>query len=321
MSEAITGEAPITRRRRVLRDASIAAAQRRHFVLFDVIPLAAAIVAVPVLAIVGVTWIGLTLFAAMWVLNLIGIEIGFHRLFSHGAFEASPRLRAALVALGSMGAQGPVVSWASNHRHHHQHSDTPEDTHTPHGAGPFWRRFAHAHVTWKWSYPYPSPSHYTPALLRDPVVIRTSRRYPTWIAMGLVAPMMIGALLGGARGAVEGLLVGGVLRLVLGQHATWCINSLCHLIGTRPFRTGDRSTNNAWLALPTLGGSWHNNHHAFPTTASNQLRWWQLDPCGWIIAGFAALGWASEVKRPSRAQIEGKRAAASRRPVRPSNRS
>ncbi len=309
MSDAITGEVAISRRRRVLRDESISAAQRRHFFLFDVAPLAAAFVAVPVLATIGLTWIGISLFATMWVLNLVGIEIGFHRLFSHGAFEASPRLRAALVALGSMGAQGPVVSWASNHRHHHQHSDTPEDTHTPHGGGPFWRRFAHAHVTWKWSYPYPSPSHYTPALLRDPVVIRTSRRYTTWIALGLLVPAAIGALLGGARGALEGFLTGGVLRLVLGQHATWCINSLCHLIGTRPFRTGDRSTNNAWLALPTLGGSWHNNHHAFPTTASNQLRWWQLDPCGWIIRGFAALGWATDVKKPTRSQVAAKRRA------------
>ena len=315
MSEAVTGEFAISRRRRVLRDESISAAQRRHFVLFDLIPLGAAVVAVPVLAIIGVTWIGISLFAIMWVLNLVGIEIGYHRLFSHGAFEASPRLRAALVALGSMGAQGPVVSWASNHRHHHQHSDTPEDTHTPHGVGPLWRRFAHAHVTWKWSYPYPSPSHYTPGLVRDPVVIRTSRRYTTWIALGLLVPAAIGALVGGARGALEGLLTGGVLRLVIGQHATWCINSLCHLVGTRPFRTGDRSTNNAWLALPTLGGSWHNNHHAFPTTASNQLAWWQLDPCGWIIRGFAALGWASDVKKPTRSQVIAKRRAGMLRKV------
>ncbi|HVK75481.1 MAG TPA: acyl-CoA desaturase, partial [Kofleriaceae bacterium] len=311
--DAPTG--PLSRRRRVLRDASIRAAQRHHFLLFDVAPAAAAVIAIPVLWHLGLTAVGVALFAVMWVLNLIGIEVGYHRLFSHGAFEARPSVRAALVVLGSMGAQGPVVSWAANHRHHHQHSDTPEDTHSPHGhGGDGWRArvraFVHAHLTWKWGYDYPSPSHYTPALLRDPVVIRTSRRYTTWIALGLIAPAVAGGLITWSlRGAVEGLLTGGVLRLVLGQHATWCINSLCHLVGSRPFRTGDRSTNNAWLALPTLGGSWHNNHHAFPTTASNQLAWWQLDPCYWVIAGLARLGLVADVKVPTADAVRAKRAA------------
>ena len=313
----MTGDAaaPLSRRRRILRDASIDLAQRRHFLLFDVLPLAGAIAAVPLLWHIGLTWVGVVLFTAMWVANLIGIEVGYHRLFSHGAFVASAPVKAALVVLGSMGAQGPVVSWASNHRHHHQHSDTPEDTHSPHGrADGRWQAFWHAHLLWKWSYPYPSPSHYTPGLLRDPVVIRTSRRYTTWIVLGLVVPAAIGGLLTwSSRGALEGFLTGGVLRLVLGQHATWCINSLCHLVGTRPFRTGDLSTNNAWLALPTLGGSWHNNHHAFPTTASNQLSWWQLDPCYWVIAALARAGLVTDVKVPTAAQVRAKRAVAARR--------
>ncbi len=301
------------RRSRVLNHDSILEAQRRHFVLFDVIPTAAAIASIPVLWHIGLTGVGIALFATMWVLNLIGIEVGYHRLFSHGAFDASPRLRAALVALGSMGAQGPVISWASNHRHHHRHSDAPEDTHTPHGGGRL-RGFVHAHLLWKWSYPYPSPRHYTPDLLADPVVIATSRRYTTWIVLGLVVPALLGGLVTWSmRGALEGLITGGILRLVIGQHATWCINSLCHLVGKRPFHTGDRSTNNAWLALPTLGGSWHNNHHAFPTTASNQLSWWQIDPCYWVIASFAALGLATNVKRPTADAIAAKRAVAARR--------
>lgn len=318
--------APLSRRRRVLRDESIRAAQRRHFVLFDIVPTAAAILLVPVLWHIGLTPTGVGLFAAMWVLNLIGIEVGYHRLFSHGAFEARPAVRAALVILGSMGAQGPVVSWASNHRHHHQHSDTPEDSHSPHthGTAAGWRArlraFAHGHLLWKWSYPYPSPSHYTPGLLRDAVVMRTSRRYTTWIVLGLVVPAALGGLLTwSARGALEGFITGGVLRLVLGQHATWCINSVCHLVGARPFRTGDLSTNNAWLALPSLGGSWHNNHHAFPTTASNQLAWWQLDPCYWVIASLARLGLVTDVKIPSADAVRAKRAVAARRPRPPTS--
>lgn len=316
----MTGAA-IARRGRVLSHGSISEAQRRHFLLFDVVPTVAALASLPVLWHIGLTGVGVALFAAMWVLNLIGIEVGYHRLFSHGAFEASPRLRAALVVLGSMGAQGPVVSWASNHRHHHRHSDTPEDTHTPH-VGPRLRGFLHAHLLWKWSYPYPSPRHYTPDLLSDPVVIQTSRRYTTWIVLGLVVPAIAGGLVTWSlRGALEGLLTGGILRLVIGQHATWCINSLCHLFGSRPFHTGDRSTNNAWLALPTLGGSWHNNHHAFPTTASNQLSWWQLDPCYWVIAAFSRLGLATDVKLPTADAVRAKRAVAARRTSFPKDRS
>jgi stearoyl-CoA desaturase (delta-9 desaturase) len=292
---AVPGVPPVARRRRILRGASIDAAQQRHFWLFDVLPAAAALVAVPLLWHVGLTWTGVVWFAGMWVLNLAGIEIGFHRLFSHGAFTASPGLRRALVVLGSMGAQGPVISWASNHRHHHQHADTPEDTHTPHaGFG-----FRHAHLMWKWRYPYPSPSHYTPHLLRDPVVRGASRYYVLWIVLGLGVPAVFGGL--------EGFLTGGVLRLFLGQHATWCINSLCHLVGVRRYRTGDLSTDVAWLALPTMGGSWHNTHHAFPTTCSNQLHWWQLDPCGWIIRACAAVGLAANLTYPTRSSIAAKR--------------
>jgi stearoyl-CoA desaturase (Delta-9 desaturase) len=313
--DLVTAAGP--RRRRVLRHDSIGHAQRRHFVLFDIVPLIACVVGVPVLWHIGVTWVGVALFALMWVLTLIGIEVGFHRLFSHGAFEATPRVRAALVILGSMGAQGPVVSWASNHRHHHQHADTPEDTHSPRADGGVRARlrgFAHAHLLWKWSYPYPSPSHYTPALLRDAIVTATSRHYTAWIVVGLAVPALLGGVLSWSlRGALEGFLAGGLLRLVIGQHVTWCINSVCHLFGSRPFYTGDRSTNNAWLALPTLGGAWHNNHHAFPATASNQLAWWQLDPCYWVIAALARVGLVSDVKLPSPEAIRAKRAARARR--------
>jgi hypothetical protein len=117
------------------------------------------------------------------------------------------------------------------------------------------------------------------------------------------------------RGALEGLLTGGVLRLFIGQHGTWCINSLNHLIGTRPFRTGDLSTNIGWMAIPTMGGSWHNNHHAFPNTASNQLSWWQIDPCYWVIAALARVGLVTDVKVPTADQVRAKRAASSRKPT------
>jgi stearoyl-CoA desaturase (Delta-9 desaturase) len=300
-----------SRRVRVLVDETIRAAERKHFFLFDLAPLVLLVPALAVLARTGVSGVDWATFAAMWVLNLIGIEVGFHRLFSHGAFQCTEGVKAALVILGSMGAQGPAISWASNHRHHHQVSDAPEDSHSPHHGGSglrgALRGFAHAHLFWKLDYPYPSPSHYVPALVRDRTVLVVGRRYYAWIALGFVVPAIAGGLITLSwRGALTGAIMGGLVRLVLGQHATWCINSLCHLWGSRPFATGDRSTNNAWLAIPTLGGSWHNNHHAFPTTANNGLARWQVDPCFWVIRTLEATGLAWDVKVPTREAIDHK---------------
>jgi stearoyl-CoA desaturase (delta-9 desaturase) len=304
----------LTRKHRVLEDDTIFAAQRHHFLLFDVLPLCAFLASLPILWRIGVGTTDVVLFLVLWVANLIGIEVGFHRLFSHGAFQTTPAVKAVLVVLGSMGAQGPVISWASNHRHHHQHSDGPHDSHTPHQHGPgrfsAVRGFFHAHLGWKYRYPYPSPSHYTPALVRDRTVLRTSRHYYGWILLGLLVPALFGGLFSlSLRGALASLLLGGVARLFLGQHATWCVNSVCHVWGRRPFATGDQSTNNAWFALPTLGGSWHNNHHAFPTTAHNGLLPGQIDPCYWFIRALARVGLAWDVKVPSPALIQTKLAA------------
>jgi stearoyl-CoA desaturase (delta-9 desaturase) len=291
----------VSRKNRVLHDDTIRALEQRHFLLFDIVPAVAALAAVPILWRVGVGWIGAVSFVVMWVLNLVGVEIGFHRLFSHAAFRTTPAVRAVLTALGSMGAQGPVISWAANHRHHHQFSDGPEDSHSPA------RGFLHAHLFWKRDYPYPSPSHYARDLVRDRAVVVSSRYYMLWIALGIALPALIGALVGGGRGALQAGLCGGVLRLVLGQHATWCINSVCHLWGRRDFESGDRSTNNAWLALPSLGGSWHNTHHAFPSTANNGLLPGHFDACFWILRGMEWCGLAWDLKQPTPAQVAARR--------------
>ena len=303
---------PLRRASRVLHDETIRAAQRTHFYWFDVVPFVAFLASIAILSRTGMTRIDAAIFVVMWALNLIGIEVGYHRLFSHAAFQCKDSVKAALVVLGSMGAQGPVISWASNHRHHHQVSDTNEDSHSPHHGGVglqgklkgFW----HAHLGWKYDYPYPSPSHYTPALVKDRTVLITSRKYYWWIALGLVVPAIAGGLITLSwKGALTAFLTGGIARLVLGQHATWCINSICHLFGKRPFKTPDQSRNNGWLAIPTMGGSWHNAHHAFPTTANNGLEWWQIDLCYGVIRLLAACGLAWDVKTPSADLIARKR--------------
>jgi stearoyl-CoA desaturase (delta-9 desaturase) len=286
--------------------------QRRHFYLCDVLPLLGSIAGVWFLSIYGTSWIDWSLFIVGYVLYVIGIEVGYHRYFSHRAFKASPVVHAGLAILGSVCGQGPVLSWASNHRHHHKYSDHEGDTHSPHLAGEDLRGrlqgFAHAHLFWKYKYDFPNPVRYCQELIKDRAIGMISRHYYPWVLAGVLLPAAIEGLATWSWiGAARGLFLGGFLRLTVGQHMVWCINSLCHLVGTRPFKTSDKSTNVAILVIPTLGGSLHNNHHAFPSFATTSMAWWQPDPCGWVIQGMAAVGLVSAVRVPTREQILAKR--------------
>lgn len=236
----------------------------------------------------GVSAAELVLLGVMYVLGIIGVEIGLHRYFSHRAFRAVPAVTALLAILGSMAGQGPVLFWVATHRKHHAHSDHDGDPHSPYtvDGGPWCslRGWWHAHVGWLFLGDPPDLGAYAPDLLRDRYVFRLNQLYPLWFLLGLAVPAGVGWLIHRtAYGAFLGFLWGGLARLFLVHHATWSVNSLCHLLGQRPNATRDRSTNNVWLALPSLGGSWHNNHHAFPRAASTSLAWWQADPCGWLI--------------------------------------
>jgi stearoyl-CoA desaturase (delta-9 desaturase) len=141
-----------------------------------------------------------------------------------------------------------------------------------------------------------SEERFAKDLLRDPVVRFIDHTFPLWVIAGLAFPFGLGvALTGSIAGGLTGLLWGGAVRLFLLHHATFSINSLCHFFGSRRFATGDESRNLFWLALPTLGEAWHNNHHAFPTSARHGLRWWQLDPSAWLISGLERGGLAWDV--------------------------
>jgi stearoyl-CoA desaturase (Delta-9 desaturase) len=279
----------------------IRAMQRKHFVLLDIVPMAATVCACAVLARLGIQGSDWIAFGVFYVLGVIGIELGYHRCFSHGAFEAAGPMRAALLILGSMGGQGPVVTWASTHRFHHGHSDGPLDVHSPHAfrgqTKPSWRSIVHAQLMWKWTYGYPNPSLYTPNLLRDPLVVRLSKLYYLWVVLGILVPGLVSFMLSAQPDRlITGALFGGVIRLLVTQQMTFLINSLCHLAGAQPFRSRDESRNVGWLALLTLGGSLHNAHHAFPTTANNALTRGDIDPGYWILRALAKLGWVSQLK-------------------------
>jgi stearoyl-CoA desaturase (delta-9 desaturase) len=145
-------------------------------------------------------------------------------------------------------------------------------------------------------------------LVEDRIINFVDRTFLVWAVMGFVVPFGLGyALTGGTwKGAFTGLLWGGLVRVFLNHHVTWSVNSICHFFGRRPFAAYDHSTNNWVLALPSLGESWHHNHHVFPTSAFHGLGWRQVDISGLVIRGWEKLGWVHDVRRVSSEQISRK---------------
>jgi stearoyl-CoA desaturase (Delta-9 desaturase) len=251
-------------------------------------------------------WQDLVVLAVTYALCGLGITVGYHRLFTHRSFKTSRALRALFAILGSAAVEGPVIEWVATHRQHHRFSDSDGDPHSPHvDRRGGWRGafggLLHAHVGWLFrGIPLASEEQYAPDLLADPVVRFVDRTFVLWVFAGLAFPFLLGlALTGTITGALTGLLWGGAVRMFFLHHATFSINSLCHFFGRRGFETKDESRNLAWLALPTFGEAWHNNHHAFPTSAHHGLRWWQLDPSAWLIDGLERVGLVWDVIRIS----------------------
>jgi stearoyl-CoA desaturase (Delta-9 desaturase) len=285
--------------------------QKLHAFALFWIPLLGSIVAVAIAWRSGISTVDLGLLFGMYVLTLIGITVGFHRHFAHCTFRTHTVVRVILAILGSMACQGPLTYWVSNHRRHHQYSDQPGDPHSPffqeeqslHG----WRKFWHSHVGWMFDHQITNTFLFTKDLMRDPVISQVNQLYYLWILLGLAIPTILGGLCTGTiMGAVSGFLWGGCVRLFLIYHFTSSINSITHLYGSRPFETNEYSRNNIWLAIPTGGEAWHNNHHAFPHSAAFGLKWWQFD-FGYLVIGvLQKLGLAWDVKHPTTEMIAAK---------------
>jgi len=244
-------------------------------------------------------WHDVLIFAVMYVVTGLGITVGFHRHFTHRAFATSKPLRATLAVMGTMAIEGPITAWVADHRKHHAFSDQPGDPHSPHvdhghGLRGALKGLAHAHVGWLFEHTQRAgKQRYAPDLIADPTISFIDRTTLWWIGLGLALPFGAGWLLGGTiQTALTGLLWGGAVRIVLLHHATYSINSLCHFFGRRRFGTGDHSRNLAWLAPLTFGEAWHNNHHAFPTSAAHGMGRFErlLDPSAIVIAGLRRLG-------------------------------
>jgi stearoyl-CoA desaturase (Delta-9 desaturase) len=271
-----------------------------------VVPFLATIAAIVLLWNSWVTSTDLLIAAAMYLLTAVGITVGFHRLLTHRSFQTFKPIEYAFAVLGSMAAQGPVISWVADHRKHHAHTDEEGDPHSPHvdpdgGVKGVFSGLWHAHTGWLMSSQGRADwKKYAPDLYEDRGMRLISRQFPLLVLASLSIPALAGYLLTGSWvGAVTGLLWGGLVRIFFVHHVTWSVNSVCHFLGSRRFETDDHSTNVFWLALPSLGESWHHNHHAFPRSAVHGLKRWEPDPSGMIIATMERVGLARNVIRIS----------------------
>jgi len=251
-------------------------------------------------------WSDLVVFAIMYVATGLGITVGFHRLFTHRAFKTKKGVRATLAIMGSAAIEGPVISWVADHRKHHAFSDMPGDPHSPHvdhghGLKGALRGLLHAHVGWLFIHTERgNHERYAPDLLADPTIRWVNKWFFAWAVGGLLAAFVLGWIIGGSlHTALTGLLWGGAVRMLVLHHVTYSINSLCHFFGRRQFETKDESRNLLWLAIPSFGESWHNNHHAFPTSAEHGMRRWQVDTSALVIRALEKLGLAWDVVRIS----------------------
>lgn len=281
--------------------------QLRHFLLFNVLPILGTVGTLVFSYYHGITLLDVVLFVGMWLITGLGISAGYHRLLCHQAYRAKRSLRVLLIVFGSMAGQGPALSWVAMHRRHHHIADQVGDIHSPnlHGDS-FWgkvRGFFHSHFTWMICHEYPNVIHYVPDLLAERAIARTSRLYFHWIMLGLLLPALIGGIVGGSwTAALSGFLWGGVVRLFVVGQSISALNSVLHLVGEKRYRgmgPSDNSRNSWLLGLLVWGEGWHNNHHAFPYSASFALAWYKVDISYWFIKACEGLGLAWDVKTPT----------------------
>ena len=288
----------------------MSALQRRVTVVAVIAPFAAFALAVVLTLGGALSALDLACFAVMYALTGFGVTIGFHRLLTHRSFDAPRPVRLAFAVLGSMAVQGGVIEWVADHRKHHTFTDEDGDPHSPHLHGRSGVRGVltgmwHSHVGWMVERRLRVPAErYARDLAADPGMTRIHRLFPLWVALGFALPFAAGLAIGGGLAAgLTALLWGGLVRMFLLHHATWSVNSICHMYGSQPFGTDDESRNNWVVGIVALGEGWHHNHHAFPTSARHGLGRLQVDPSWWIIRALERLRLARNVRTPPAARV------------------
>jgi stearoyl-CoA desaturase (delta-9 desaturase) len=277
--------------------------ERTIVAVFVGVPFVAVLASVAVLWGSGVGLVDVIITVTMYVATVLGISIGYHRLFTHQAFKAARPLRIILAVLGTMAIEGDVITWTADHRRHHQYSDMPGDPHSPwrFGTSPvaLAKGMVWAHVWWIFRNERTNKLRFAPDLLKDRDIVRIARLQPLLVLASFGLPAVAGGLLSQSlRAALTAFFWAGLVRVGLLHHVTWSINSICHAFGNRPHRSRDRSGNVWWLALPSVGEAWHNYHHADPTSARHGVLRMQFDVSARLIWLFERLGWVHNVRWP-----------------------
>jgi stearoyl-CoA desaturase (Delta-9 desaturase) len=260
----------------------------------------------------GISGLDVAIGVVMYVVTCLGVTIGFHRLLAHRSFRTNRPVRIALAVAGTMAVEGSALTWVAQHRRHHAHTEQAGDPHSPfrYGTG-FWpqlKGLVYAHVGWFFDFHPSEPERWAPDLLADRDMYVVSKTSHVWSVASLAIPFLIGwAATDSLSGGLLAFLWGGVVRMMVLHHITWSTNSVCHMFGRRPFETGDRSSNFAPLALLSMGESWHNAHHAFPSSARHGVDRGQLDPTAGVIRLLERLGWATHVRWPRPDRLESRR--------------
>ncbi len=282
------------------------------------IPFVAVLAAVPIAWGGWLGWRDVALAAVMYVVTGHGITVGYHRYFTHKSFKPNRVVKVALAVAGSMAIQGPVIRWVADHRKHHKFSDRDGDPHSPWRYGDnvpaLMKGLLYAHAGWLFDTEQTPQRQYAPDLLKDRDLVRVSRLFPWFVVATLVLPPVVGGLWSWSwQGAVTAFFWASLVRIALLHHVTWSINSICHAVGERPFKSRDKSGNVWWLAIPSMGESWHNLHHADPTCARHGVLRGQIDTSARIIWLLEKLGWVDGVRWPVKERLQAKRVAATSR--------
>ncbi|NJP32808.1 acyl-CoA desaturase [Micromonospora thermarum] len=281
--------------------------------VFVVVPFVALVAAVPVAGGGWLSWTDVAIAGFWYVVSGLGITVGYHRYFTHGSFKATRPLRVGLAAAGSLAVQGEIIQWVADHRRHHAFSDLEGDPHSPWRFGATVRGLTkglfHAHIGWLFNRELSNRKRFAPDLIADRDINRVDRFFPALVAVSVLGPAAMGGLFTWSwQGALTAFFWGGLVRIALLHHVTWSINSVCHVYGERPFamRQGDRAANFWPLAILSFGESWHNLHHADPTSARHGVLPGQVDISARVIWLFEKLGAARDVRWPKPERIAAK---------------
>jgi len=279
--------------------------------VFVVVPFLAVLAAIPVAWGGWLGWSDVLLFLLFWLITGLGVTVGYHRFFTHGSFKAPRGIKIMLAIMGGLALEGSITQWVADHRKHHKYSDEANDPHSPWKYGTSKRAltkgFWHAHTGWLFDNKQTSITQYAPDIATDPDLAVINRLFPAIVVASLLLPALLGGLITWSLvGALTAFFWAGLFRVAFIHHVTWSVNSVCHIAGNRPFKSRDLSSNVWWLAIPTLGESWHSLHHAEPTSARHGVLTRQVDVSAVFIRTLERFRLAHDVRWPKPERIERK---------------